>query len=160
LCFPTGESEQEKAQVAVQTVQKMLQNLYSSKNDPKFRSIRLSNKAFQNKVASVSGGVELLIAAGYRFQIHESSSESISPSQINHNSSFKSNSENSPVSSASSPRPPNVNHRYSLEDDSLQYLQHENGSDFIYLPYLNRDGFLVHTMNFSNERKLTYTLSR
>jgi hypothetical protein len=32
-----------------------------------FRSIRLNNVAFNNKVGSVCGGIELLLAAGYRF---------------------------------------------------------------------------------------------
>lgn len=32
------------------------------------RSIRVSNKAFQSKVACVPGGAELLIAAGYEYQ--------------------------------------------------------------------------------------------
>lgn len=32
------------------------------------RSIRVSNKAFQSKVAGVPGGAELLVAAGYEYR--------------------------------------------------------------------------------------------
>lgn len=66
------DAEQDRAKVAVQTVQKMVLNLYNSKNDPKFRSIRMSNKAFQARVGSVPGGVELLLAAGYRLELGDS----------------------------------------------------------------------------------------
>lgn len=54
----------------------MLQNLHASQDDPKFRSIRISNKAFQAKVAAIPGGVELLIAAGYRLELARSHSSS------------------------------------------------------------------------------------
>ena len=66
------DAEQDRAKVAVQTVQKMVLNLYNSKNDVKFRSIRMSNKAFQARVGSVPGGVELLLAAGYRLEMGDS----------------------------------------------------------------------------------------
>lgn len=66
------DAEQDRAKVAVQTVQKMVVNLYNSKNDVKFRSIRMSNKAFQARVGSVPGGVELLLAAGYRLEMGDS----------------------------------------------------------------------------------------
>lgn len=54
----------------------MLLNLYNNKNDAKFRTINLSNKAFQSKLASVPGGVELLLAAGYRYEANDSLNDS------------------------------------------------------------------------------------
>lgn len=54
----------------------MLQNLHANRDDVKFRSIRVSNKAFQAKVAATPGGVELLIAAGYRLELTRSYSSS------------------------------------------------------------------------------------
>lgn len=50
------------------TVSRMIQNLATSPEDPKLRSIRVSNKAFQGKVAAVPGGAELLVAAGYVYR--------------------------------------------------------------------------------------------
>lgn len=63
-----GESEQERGRVAVTTVSRMIQNLAAAPEDPKLRSIRVSNKAFQSKVAVVPGGAELLVAAGYAYR--------------------------------------------------------------------------------------------
>lgn len=63
-----GESEQERGKVAVSTVSRMIQNLAAAPEDPKLRSIRVSNKAFQSKVAAVPGGAELLVAAGYAYR--------------------------------------------------------------------------------------------
>jgi hypothetical protein len=66
-CEIPGEADQEVGRVAVSTVQKMLLNLHSNPGEQKLRSIRVSNKAFQSKVAAVPGGVELLLAAGYAY---------------------------------------------------------------------------------------------
>eukprot|EP01036_Dinobryon_divergens_P033113 gene33113-42830_t len=60
-----GEPDREIARTALQTVQKMLNNLNGSRDNAKFRSIRMSNDAFQKKVAVVPGAVELLVAGGY-----------------------------------------------------------------------------------------------
>ena len=54
--------------MAVSTVSRMIQNLAAAPEDPKLRSIRVSNKAFQSKVAAVPGGAELLVAAGYAYR--------------------------------------------------------------------------------------------
>jgi hypothetical protein len=51
--------------VAVTTAMRMVANLHSNPQDVRLRSIRVSNKAFQSKVACVPGGVDLLQAAGY-----------------------------------------------------------------------------------------------
>lgn len=55
----------EKGKVCVDTVVKMLTNLATSPDEPKFRSIRLSNKHFSSKVAEVEGGLELILCAGF-----------------------------------------------------------------------------------------------
>jgi len=47
------------------TLMKVLDNVIQKPFDPKVRSIRLSNPAFTNKVASRKGGVEFLIACGF-----------------------------------------------------------------------------------------------
>lgn len=54
-----------KGKVCVDTVVKMLTNLATSPDEPKFRSIRLSNKNFSSKVAEVEGGLELIMCAGF-----------------------------------------------------------------------------------------------
>jgi len=56
---------EEKVNSAISTIQKMLNNLQKNKQELKFRSIRLMNEAFQNKVVSVPGGLELMMAAGF-----------------------------------------------------------------------------------------------
>lgn len=53
--------------MAVSTVAKMLGNLCDNPGELKLRSIRVSNKAFQSKVACAPGASELLIAAGYAY---------------------------------------------------------------------------------------------
>ena len=60
-----GEPDRESARLALQTVQKMLSNLSGGRDNAKFRSIRMSNDAFQKKVAAVPGAVQLLLAGGY-----------------------------------------------------------------------------------------------
>ena len=52
------------AQDTIGTALKMLINVCQYPDDPRFSSIRLQNPAFQNKIASVSGGVDLFLAAG------------------------------------------------------------------------------------------------
>lgn len=79
MLLSLSDDEQERVKVAVQTVQKMLQNLYSNRSEVKFRTIRLSNKAFQSKVGSVPGAIELLLAGG--FVLHENGVESDSPGE-------------------------------------------------------------------------------
>ena len=65
LLHTVGEPDRESARVALQTVQKMLNNLDAQKENVKFRSIRVSNDAFQKKVALIPGAVELLLSGGY-----------------------------------------------------------------------------------------------
>lgn len=59
---------------AISTVMKMLTSLHKNKHELKYRSIRLMNDSFQIRVARVTGGLDLMLAAG--FQIVSSSSSS------------------------------------------------------------------------------------
>jgi hypothetical protein len=65
MLLSLAEVQGTEVEQALQTVHKMLSNLHTSPNEVKYRSIRVSNKAFQSKVASISGAVELLLAAGF-----------------------------------------------------------------------------------------------
>lgn len=47
------------------TLLSILGNLLRDPSNDKFRRLRLSNPAFQSRVASVHGGMELLAAAGF-----------------------------------------------------------------------------------------------
>lgn len=71
MLLSLGEKDQAIAQATVETVYKMLKNLNEHKLDPKLRSIRVNNKAFQSKVAAIPGGVELLLAGGFQFDESE-----------------------------------------------------------------------------------------
>lgn len=53
-------------QTALVTANKMLTSLLSNPSEPKFRSVRVQNAAFQSKVASVPGAVDCMIAAGFQ----------------------------------------------------------------------------------------------
>lgn len=65
--FQDGDSQEafEQGVVCINTVVKMLTNLETNPNEPKFRSIRLNNKFFRGKVAEVDGGLELIMSAGF-----------------------------------------------------------------------------------------------
>ncbi|WVQ83390.1 hypothetical protein IAT38_005531 [Cryptococcus sp. DSM 104549] len=52
---------------AVETLHKIATNILTS-DDPKFRSLKASNSMLKNKVLSVKGGHEYLIALGFRTQ--------------------------------------------------------------------------------------------
>jgi hypothetical protein len=56
------------------TCYKMLSNLANNPDEAKYSSIRIQNAAFQSKVGSVPGGIDLFLAAG--FMIAEDSSTS------------------------------------------------------------------------------------
>ena len=50
---------EDRVNACLATVLKLLSNLLKNKGEAKFRSIRLNNEGFQNKVAQVSGGLEV-----------------------------------------------------------------------------------------------------
>lgn len=61
----------EKLKTALTTIIKMLSSLAKNRIDPKYRSVRVNNKAFQSKVVSLPGGIELMLAAGFILQDEE-----------------------------------------------------------------------------------------
>lgn len=108
------------------------------------RTIRMTNKAFNAKVGSVPGGVELLLAAGYRLEVgdvpetpYTPISPACAPSQV--------------TSRLNSSHPSTVSMQEKLptsrSDDAL------NDSEA-------RDSYLLHLMDEVAERKLNYTVSR
>ena len=90
-------------------------------------------------MASVSGAVELLIAAGYQYQFDE-------PNTPKQNGQLESNNTSTGIK----------NNRYSLEDD----LSSLGNSITNNLPYFGREGYLYHHNDARGNRKLAYTLSR
>ena len=74
LLEKSGAEDGERVQTALCTVEKMLSSLRAavaannSEALVKMRSVRVMNSAFQSKVASVSGGTELMEAAGFELQ--------------------------------------------------------------------------------------------
>ena len=58
-------SSPEAAKTTVSTAYKMLSNACLHPDDSKYSSIRINNPAFQSKIGSVSGGLDLFIAAGF-----------------------------------------------------------------------------------------------
>lgn len=51
---------------AVETIGKYLQNVLENPDEPKYRKIRLGNKAFQERVESAKGGREFLTSVGFQ----------------------------------------------------------------------------------------------
>jgi hypothetical protein len=160
MLLSLGEADQEKAKIAVQTVQKMLQNLQvNGRSDPKFRSIRLTNAAFQAKVACICGAVELLLAAGYRYEFSDPNNrgDGGSPPPV---SSTTTTNTTRPEEAAMT-----KNNRYSQEEEESNSAHNNNNNNeeennLNPVPYYNREGFLIHPMDRLTVRKLTYTLSR
>ncbi|VDM53203.1 unnamed protein product [Angiostrongylus costaricensis] len=58
-------NKKQPKEVAIETIGKYLQNIIEYPNEPKYRRIRLSNKAYQERVASVKGGPEFLKSVGF-----------------------------------------------------------------------------------------------
>ncbi|GMS95875.1 hypothetical protein PENTCL1PPCAC_18050 [Pristionchus entomophagus] len=61
----TSLNNMEPRKVAMETIRKYLQNILENQSEPKFRKIRMSNKAFNDRVLSVKGGREFLEAVGF-----------------------------------------------------------------------------------------------
>lgn len=61
------------AEGALMTVFKMLSNLFNHKDEDKFRTIRLGNPAFNKKVVSVPGALDLMLVAGFAMHTEETS---------------------------------------------------------------------------------------
>ncbi|KHJ90399.1 PUB domain protein [Oesophagostomum dentatum] len=58
-------NKKQPKETAIETIGKYLQNIIENPDEPKYRRIRLSNKAYQERVASVKGGREFLEAVGF-----------------------------------------------------------------------------------------------
>lgn len=65
LSLGSNEETEAAAEVAMTTVYKMMCSLNNNKQEAKLRSIRVGNPAFQKKVVSVPGSVEMLECAGF-----------------------------------------------------------------------------------------------
>lgn len=134
----------ERVQIAIQTIQKMLLNLFNHKDDLKFRSIRISNPTFHKKVGQVSGGVELLLAAGFKFDCSPVEGFPLMTSRSAENLMLTTNSVDLSRSTSSSKQ-------LSLSQLSLDASVSNNP---------HGDEYLVHSMNVIAERRLGYTISR
>lgn len=65
MLLSAAEADSAGVQTAITTAAKMLKAAADSPDEAKFRCIRLANQNFQTKVASVPGGLELFLAAGF-----------------------------------------------------------------------------------------------
>jgi len=65
LIIHTCNSPRERVTVCVETLGKYIDNIVSNPTELKFRKIRKSNKAFQERVASLEGTVEFLEGCGF-----------------------------------------------------------------------------------------------
>jgi len=62
----TCNRDKEKVKVAVETLSKCLSNVIENSSEEKYRKIRVSSKAFQEKIKPIEGAVEFLLAAGFQ----------------------------------------------------------------------------------------------
>ena len=63
--------QHESGQICLTTVLKLVNNIISNQDEPKFRRIRTSNATIQSKILDVWGGTELLQAIGFAPQQEE-----------------------------------------------------------------------------------------
>ncbi len=139
MLISLSELDQGRVKMAIQTIQKMLLNLINHKDDLKFRSIRISNSAFHIKVGSVPGGIELLLAAGYKFDSSPAEGMPLMSSQSIDNLMMTSSEKMMNASlGAQHQLPPNAN-----------FASNPHGEEY-----------LVHPMDSISYRRLNYTLSR
>lgn len=61
----TLNKDQAKVKVGVQTITKYLDNIIGSPNEERYRSIRFSNKVFQERIISLQGSLEFFDAVGF-----------------------------------------------------------------------------------------------
>ena len=61
-------SDKEQSTVALSTVQKIVNNILSHQDEPKYRRLRAENRAIKEKVLGVVGGSALLQALGFTAQ--------------------------------------------------------------------------------------------
>ena len=58
-------ADKSRVRAALETLQKIIGNVLGAPNEPKFRSIKVDNKAIQEKVLRCPGGRALLLSAGF-----------------------------------------------------------------------------------------------
>lgn len=67
----------EVSEAALSTCLKIMTNLRNNFSEEKFHKVRMNNKAFNKKVATVSGGLELMGAAGFQLVSEEATDEMV-----------------------------------------------------------------------------------
>ena len=65
LIIHTCNSPRDRVELCVETLCKYLDNIVNNPTEPKFRKIRKSNRAFQERVASLDGSQEFLEGCGF-----------------------------------------------------------------------------------------------
>ncbi|CAG0879137.1 unnamed protein product [Darwinula stevensoni] len=68
LIIHTLNRNEEKVKQCVSTLLKILDNIIQDPSEPKYRKIRVQNKAFQEQVASMEGTIDFLFGAGFEEQ--------------------------------------------------------------------------------------------
>nr|XP_049706286.1 UBX domain-containing protein 6 [Helicoverpa armigera]XP_049706287.1 UBX domain-containing protein 6 [Helicoverpa armigera] len=68
LIIQSCNNNREKIDTCVETLCKYLENIITHPEDEKFQKIRMSNRAFTERVQPIEGSMELLIAAGFEQQ--------------------------------------------------------------------------------------------
>lgn len=58
-------SDKERLRVALSTILKLVCNILSDPNEPKFRSVKVENKAIKERVLACPGGRALLVSGGF-----------------------------------------------------------------------------------------------
>lgn len=70
-------AEPSVASDAIGTLVKLIANLCEKFSEEKFHKVRLANKAFEKKVGTVPGGLELMAAAGFQLTSDDTSDETV-----------------------------------------------------------------------------------
>lgn len=65
LIIQSCNNNREKVDVCVETLCKYLENIITNPEEEKFQKIRMSNRAFTERVQPIEGSMELLLAAGF-----------------------------------------------------------------------------------------------
>lgn len=65
LIIHTCNKNKEKVNICIETLSKYIENILSNPTEEKFRKIRISNKAYQERIEPVEGTKEFLEAAGF-----------------------------------------------------------------------------------------------
>ena len=69
LIIHTCNNPKERVETCVETLCKYLDNILQNPSEPKYRKIRKSNKAFQERVASLEGTEEFIRDCGFQLEM-------------------------------------------------------------------------------------------